>query len=66
MEILAGLLTSIRPGRPSFRITRNWPFIERDCAMANEHGSFSSVDDLLDVPGVGPAKLSQLRERATV
>ncbi len=32
----------------------------------DEHGSFSSVDDLLDVPGVGPAKLSQLRERATV
>ena len=32
----------------------------------DEHGSFASVDDLLDVPGVGPAKLSQLRERATV
>ncbi|MFT3942369.1 MAG: ComEA family DNA-binding protein [Ancrocorticia sp.] len=31
-----------------------------------EHGSFTSVDDLLDVPGVGPAKLSQLREHATV
>lgn len=32
----------------------------------DEHGSFSLVDDLLDVPGVGPAKLSQLREHATV
>ena len=29
-------------------------------------GPFSSVDDLLDVRGIGEAKLEQLRDRATV
>jgi competence protein ComEA len=31
-----------------------------------EHGSFRSVDDLLDVPGIGEAKLAQLRDLVTV
>jgi competence protein ComEA len=30
------------------------------------NGPFRSVDDLLDVPGIGPAKLDQLRGAATV
>lgn len=30
------------------------------------HGPFASVDDLLDVRGIGDAKLEQIRERATV
>jgi competence protein ComEA len=29
-------------------------------------GPFRSVDDLLDVAGIGPAKLTQLRPRASV
>jgi competence protein ComEA len=29
----------------------------------NERGPFLSVDELLDVPGIGPAKLAALRER---
>jgi competence protein ComEA len=28
----------------------------------NDHGPFRSVDDLLDVSGIGPAKLEQLRD----
>jgi competence protein ComEA len=28
-------------------------------------GSFASVDDLLDVPGIGPAKLAQIRDLVT-
>jgi competence protein ComEA len=31
-----------------------------------EHGAFQSVDDLLDVPGIGDAKLAQLRDLVTV
>ena len=30
------------------------------------HGPFASVDDLTDVPGIGPAKLEALRSQATV
>lgn len=30
------------------------------------HGPFASVDDLTDVPGIGPAKLEALRSRAAV
>jgi competence protein ComEA len=31
-----------------------------------EHGSFRTVDDLLDVPGIGPATLERLRARVVV
>jgi competence protein ComEA len=27
-----------------------------------QHGAFSSVDDLDAIPGIGPARLEQLRE----
>jgi competence protein ComEA len=30
-----------------------------------EHGSFRSVDDLDDVPGIGPARIEQLRDLVT-
>jgi competence protein ComEA len=30
------------------------------------HGPFASVDDLLDVPGIGPAKLDQVRGLVTI
>jgi competence protein ComEA len=32
----------------------------------DEHGPFGSVDDLVDVPGIGDAKLAQLRDLVTV
>lgn len=35
-------------------------------AHRDEHGPFTSVDGLLDVQGIGEAKLEQLRSRATV
>jgi competence protein ComEA len=35
---------------------------ERIVAYRNEHGSFSAVEDLLDVPGIGEAKLSGMRD----
>jgi competence protein ComEA len=35
-------------------------------AHRDQHGPFASVDDLLDVRGIGEAKLEQLRHRATV
>ena len=35
-------------------------------AHREEHGPFASVDDLLDVRGIGEAKLEQLRELVTV
>jgi competence protein ComEA len=35
-------------------------------AHREQHGPFGSVDDLLDVRGIGEAKLEQLRDRATV
>ncbi|MCB0996221.1 MAG: helix-hairpin-helix domain-containing protein [Acidimicrobiales bacterium] len=31
-----------------------------------EHGTFGSVDELLDVPGIGPAKLEALRDLVVV
>jgi competence protein ComEA len=35
-------------------------------AHREQNGPFASVDDLLDVRGIGEAKLEQLRDRATV
>jgi competence protein ComEA len=35
-------------------------------AWREEHGPFSRLDDLLDVPGIGPAKLGALADHATV
>jgi competence protein ComEA len=32
----------------------------------DEHGPFGSVDELVDVPGIGEAKLAQLRDLVTV
>jgi competence protein ComEA len=34
-------------------------------AHRDEHGPFVSVDELLDVPGIGPAKLAALRDLVT-
>lgn len=31
-----------------------------------DHGPFKRIDDLLDVPGIGPAKLASLADRVTV
>ena len=35
-------------------------------AHREQNGPFASVDDLLDVRGIGEAKLEQLRDQATV
>ncbi|HSJ71853.1 MAG TPA: ComEA family DNA-binding protein [Acidimicrobiia bacterium] len=35
---------------------------ERIVAFRTERGPFSSVEDLLDVPGIGEAKLAQMRD----
>lgn len=35
---------------------------ERIVAFRDEHGPFEAVEDLLDVPGIGEAKLSSLRD----
>ena len=35
----------------------------RIVAWRTAHGPFRTVDDLLDVPGIGPAKLAAMRER---
>ena len=35
-------------------------------AFRDEHGPFGSVDDLLDVRGIGPAKLDAMRSLVTV
>jgi competence protein ComEA len=35
-------------------------------AHRDEHGPFASVDQLLDVRGIGEAKLDQLRDLVTV
>lgn len=32
----------------------------------DSHGAFRSVDDLLNVPGIGPRKLAAIRERCVV
>lgn len=38
----------------------------RILAWRDEHGGFTSVDDLLEVPGIGPAKLEELRSLVVV
>jgi competence protein ComEA len=38
----------------------------RIIAYREEHGPFTSVDDLLDVSGIGPKRLAALRERCFV
>jgi competence protein ComEA len=35
-------------------------------AWRNEHGSFTSVDQLAEVDGIGPARLEKLKDRVTV
>lgn len=37
----------------------------RIVAFRDEHGAFSEVEDLLDVPGIGEAKLDQMRGSIT-
>jgi competence protein ComEA len=32
----------------------------------DEHGPFTSVDQLVDVPGIGPATLEELRDQVTI
>jgi competence protein ComEA len=39
---------------------------ERIVSYRQEHGPFQSVEDLLDVPGIGEAKLGDLRDRVQV
>jgi competence protein ComEA len=39
---------------------------ERIVAHRKEHGPFSTVEDLLDVPGIGEAKLSSMRDQIAV
>lgn len=39
---------------------------ERIIAYRDEHGSFSSIDELSDVSGIGSALLEQLREQVTL
>ncbi|SPT52533.1 ComE operon protein 1 [Actinomyces bovis] len=39
---------------------------KRIVAYRKEHGPFAAVDDLTDVPGIGPAVLEGLRQEATV
>ena len=39
---------------------------ERIISFREEFGPFQSVDDLLDVPGIGEARLADLRERLQV
>lgn len=38
----------------------------RIVAYREEHGPFRSVDDLLEVPGIGPATLERIRPLVTV
>jgi competence protein ComEA len=35
-------------------------------AYREAHGLFGALEDLLDVPGIGPAKLEQIRSLITV
>ena len=35
-------------------------------AWRTDHGPFNSVEQLLDVKGIGPAKLARLRSQVTV
>ena len=39
---------------------------QRIVSFREENGPFGSVDDLLDVPGIGEAKLADLRDRVRV
>jgi competence protein ComEA len=39
---------------------------ERIIAHREEHGPFTAVEDLLDVPGIGEGKLEALRETVLV
>jgi competence protein ComEA len=39
---------------------------ERIVSYREQHGGFRTIDDLLDVPGIGPAKLDEIRDHATV
>lgn len=39
---------------------------ERIITFREEHGAISALEDLLDVPGIGQAKLSRIRERAVL
>ncbi len=39
---------------------------EKILAYRTEHGSFTSVDELAEVPGIGPKKLAALRDAVTV
>lgn len=39
---------------------------ERVVAWRTEHGDFADVDALLDVPGIGPSVLAQIRDRVRV
>jgi competence protein ComEA len=39
---------------------------ERIVAHREQHGPFQAVEDLLDVPGIGEAKLAALRDRVMV
>ena len=31
-----------------------------------QHGGFRSVDELMEVPGIGPAKFAELKDQVTV
>jgi competence protein ComEA len=39
---------------------------ERIVSYREENGPFESVEDLLDVPGIGEAKLADLRDHVQV
>jgi competence protein ComEA len=39
---------------------------ERIVSYRRDHGPFATVDDLLDVPGIGEAKLASLRDQIAV
>jgi competence protein ComEA len=39
---------------------------ERIIEYREQHGPFTTVEDLLDVPGIGEAKLAALRDRVVV
>lgn len=38
---------------------------ERIVEFRDEHGPFATIEDLLDVPGIGEAKLAQMRDAIT-
>ena len=51
LELLPGIGPSLAQGIVAYR---------------EAHGLFSEIEDLLDVPGIGPAKLEQIRGLVTV